>query len=429
MKLQHLKAVVLIASALFISFKGKSQQTTADSAQLQKTIPFSMRDYKSFRASMKPQVKEMALKQIVGLGEGTHGTAEFYRVRYYITRMLIEDFGFNHVAFENDVTEVWQFNKKLQKTSDVNALMKKYLLTLWQNEETKQLFTWIKDFNAKHKNKVSIDGIDYPSQLPDVEMISELLASLNETAFSAALENLRKAATLQDDAWSGMNKAGYQSDWKLLGSLVKNGYQTADSLEKIFLQKNWNSDTKQGLLLAIGNLKQGFEPFYRTLPEAARDSIMAHNVIQLAKSSQDKIVIWAHNAHLGKTGIYGNAVGGTGGYILKTLPDSYFVLGTSTAEGTFGGTTDARAINNSPIKPYKLEKPIGGSWEEYFSGGHTANFYLKTDNFNPAKVEKPLRFVGYGIKSGASSYDKTNLSDLFDALLFLKNTHAPTPLK
>ncbi|MFC4213014.1 erythromycin esterase family protein [Pedobacter lithocola] len=429
MKLQHLKAVVLIASALLISFKGKSQHTEPSSAQLRQTIPFSMRDYKSFRASMKSQVKEMALKQIVGLGEGTHGTAEFYRVRYYITRMLIEDFGFNHVAFENDVTEVWQFNKQLKETTDINSLMKKYLLTLWQNEETKQLFTWIKNFNAKRKNKVSIDGIDYPSQLPDVEMISELLSSLNEATFSAALENLREAATLQDDAWSGMNKAGYKSDWKLLGRLVKNGYLTADSLEKIFQQKKWNSDTKQGLLLAIANLKQGFEPFYRRLPEAARDSIMAHNVIKLAKSSQDKIVIWAHNAHLGKTGIYGNVVGGTGGYILKTLPNSYFVLGTATAEGTFGGTTDARAINNSPIKPYKLEKPIAGSWEEYLSGGRTSNFYLKTDNFNPAKVEKPLRFVGYGIKSGASSYDKTNLSDLFDALLFLKITHAPTPLR
>lgn len=423
----------IIASLLVFNFlhftTSNAQERPLSPAQNKQLQPFTMKDYQTFKKEVKPLIQEMGLKKIVGLGEGTHGTAEFYTVRYYITRMLIEDYGFNHVAFENDLTEVWQFNQQLSKTNDLNALIKKYFLSLWQNEETKQLFQWIISYNATHKKQVTVNGIDFPAQQPDVDMLIALLDAANITSFSAPLEVLKKSAFMQDEAWSGMNKKDAKTDWNLLAKHCRNEYITADSLETAFKALNIDSSLKNNLLLAIGNLKQGCEPFFREIPEGARDSIMAYNTARIVKNENDKVVIWAHNAHLGKTGIYDNVVGGTGGYILKLFPGNYFALGTGTALGTFGGTTDARAVNNSPIAPYPLENPITGSWEELLSSAKTPDFYFDTDKFNPAKELKPLRFIGFGTKSGASSYDKTNLRDLFDAFIFLNQTHAPTPLK
>ena len=429
MKIRNILIVAVLAFNSFSPLMGKAQQKTLSTLQQDALKPINLDNYKAFKKSIAPLVKEMGTRKIVGLGEGTHGTAEFYKLRYYITRILIEEYGFNHVAFENDVTEVWQFNQQLASTKDLKSLMQKYLLSLWQNEETKELFDWIKKYNASNKRKVSVDGIDYPSQLPDVVMIKELLAAAKNTAFTNTLTIITKAATMQDVAWSGMNKEGFKTDWKALGALVKQGYISTDSLEKVIRVTAMDTVIKANLVLAIVNLKQGFEPFYRPTPEGARDSIMAYNTAKLIKTDQDKVVIWAHNAHLGKTGIYGNAVGGTGGFILKHFPANYYALGTGTAIGTFGGTKDARAVNNSIIAPYKLENPIAGSWEELLSTASMPNFYFNTLSLNSDKMMKPLRFVGYGIKSGAKSYDTSNLSDLFDSFIFIKSSNAPTPLK
>lgn len=431
-----MKIRIVISSIVFLSYflnamlafaqKSKSPFTPSQQKAIKEV---SLKDYASFKNSVKPLINEMSTKQIIGLGEGTHGTAEFYKVRYWITRILIEEKGFNHVAFENDLTETWMFNEQLATTTDLNALMKQYMLSLWQNEETKELIQWVKDYNTKHDKKVSINGIDYPVQKPDILMLRQLLSKTQNTSLLPAIESMSVAADLQDEAWFGMNKKDYKLDWQTLSPMVKKGYVTADSVETELKKMEIEPILKSNLLLAIGNLKQGFEPFYKRTPEGARDSIMAYNTAQLIKSTTDKVVIWAHNAHLGKTGIYNNAVGGTGGYILKLFPNNYFVLGTGTAIGKFGGTTDARAVNTSPILPYQLENPIKGSWEEFLSSSQAANFYFNTAALNVANEKKPLRFIGYGIKSGKTTYDSSNLSDLFDAFLFLKQTNEPTSLR
>ena len=41
-------------------------------------------------------------RSIVLLGESTHGTEEFYRVRSAVTRRLVEERGFSAVVFEAD---------------------------------------------------------------------------------------------------------------------------------------------------------------------------------------------------------------------------------------------------------------------------------------------------------------------------------------
>jgi len=431
-----MKIRIVISSILFLSYFLNAMLAFAQKPKTQFTISqqkaikeVSLKDYASFKNSVKPLINEMSTKQIIGLGEGTHGTAEFYKVRYWITRILIEEKGFNHVAFENDLTETWMLNEQLATTTDLNALMKQYMLSLWQNEETKELIQWIKDYNTKHDKKVSINGIDYPVQKPDILMLRQLLSKTQNISLLPAIESMSVAADLQDGAWFGMNKKDYKIDWQTLSPMVKKGYVTADSVETELKKMEIEPILKSNLLLAIGNLKQGFEPFYKRTPEGARDSIMAYNTAQIIKSTNDKVVIWAHNAHLGKTGIYNNAVGGTGGYILKLFPNNYFVLGTGTAIGKFGGTTDARAVNNSPILPYQLENPIKGSWEEFLSLSKAANFYFKTAELNTTNEEKPLRFIGYGVKSGKTTYYSSNLSDLFDAFLFLKQTNEPTSLR
>ena len=114
---------------------------------------------------------------------------------------------------------------------------------------------------------------------------------------------------------------------------------------------------------------------------------------------------------------------------IRDSPNNYFVLGTGTANGTFAGTVDKRPTNNNPMIVNKLENPIKNSWEELFSATGISNFYFSTSNSKFEQTVKPLRFIGFGTNSDASTYDKSNLSKLFDAFLFIKDTNAPTLLK
>ncbi len=432
MKHITLLGICLIALLPFNSLLATAQQTDTlvqlTPAQEQSLKQVSLKNYKTFKASIKPLIAKMSTKQIVGLGEGTHGTAEFYQLRYYISRILIEEKGFNHVAFENDATEMWLLNQQLNSTADVTMLMKKYMMGIWQNKETKQLLDWIKAYNQSHQRKVSVHGIDYPVQKPDIEMLTLLFKKAGISTFDNALLSLSAAANLQDENWFGTNQKDFKTDWKGLNKLCGKAYVTADSIQQQINHMDMAPEIKADLQLALTNLKQGFEPFYPKAKYVPRDSLMAHNTSLIIKRKDDKVIIWAHDAHLGKKEVYNNSVGGTGKYLLKLFPNNYFVLGTGTAIGQFGATTDARAVNTSVMLPYALEVPIKDSWEALLSTSPKTSHYFFTDAFSTTPLVKPQRFVGYGTKSGVSLYDKVNLAELYDAFLFIKETNAPTRL-
>lgn len=433
MKTNLFTGIAIAATILFNINTASAQQQLAKenviTIKKKEINAFSTTNYKAFKAAVAPLIKQMGAKKVVGLGEGTHGTAEFYKIRFWISRILIEDYGFTYLAFENDLSDVWLLNQQLSTSNDLNTLMKNHLMSIWQNEETKEMLAWVKKYNTDHKKKVTISGIDYPLLKPDVEMLLTVLTKANDGAMLAAANGLLKAAALQDEVWVGFNDKSYKANMKAVFVGSKKGYVTTDSLEKQVKDSNFPAPLKAEAQLALANLKQGFAPFYGMVEEAERDSLMANNAALILKDSKDKMIVWAHNAHLGKAKIYDGAVGGTGDYLLKLFPNDYFVLGTGTANGTFAGTVDKRPTNNNPMIANPLEKPIKDSWEELFSTTGAPNFYFTTSTSKFKETVKPLRFIGFGIQSDASTYDKINLSKMFDAFLFIKDTKAPTPLK
>src|ERR671915_2332107 len=56
--------------------------------------------------------------RIVLIGEATHGTHEFYRIRAELTQALIEQKGFNVVAAEADWPDAYRVNRWVRHMSD-----------------------------------------------------------------------------------------------------------------------------------------------------------------------------------------------------------------------------------------------------------------------------------------------------------------------
>lgn len=422
-------ALTLFILTLSLSINTRAQKAS-DQINPAGLHQVDMINQKKFISDAKPLIEEMSKKRIVALGEGTHGTAEFYKLRYWITRELIEKKGYTRIALENDLSDGLLLNRELNSQADLNTIMRKHLLSIWQNEETKELLAWVRNYNQTQKKKVSIDGIDYVYLNVDIAALQKLLA--NQTALLNSIEQLKASAVLQDKTWEDMNKKDSKIDFNAMAKSSYKGYLIADSLAQKINAANLSPQLKSASQLIILNIKQAFAPFYHQFTktdEPSRDVNMANNVAEILKNTKDKMIIWAHNGHVAKTGIYDNQVGGMGGEIIKHFPGQYFVMGTGTATGSFAATEESRDTYTNPMKAYPLEKTVPESWESQLSALDKPAFYFYPAQYNSKNEVKPLRFIGYTPKSGPDTNDKTNISNHFDAFLFISNSTAATPLR
>ncbi|MEJ7665953.1 MAG: erythromycin esterase family protein [Hymenobacter sp.] len=116
----------------------------------------------------------MASKKVVAMGEGTHGTAEFYKARFWLTRILVEEHGFNQLALENTYGDTYQLNDALQSgATNLRPAMRKTLLGIWQNQEMAEVFAWMQARNRTHRHKVSVTGIDAMFSGADTELLQK----------------------------------------------------------------------------------------------------------------------------------------------------------------------------------------------------------------------------------------------------------------
>lgn len=124
---------------------------------------------------LKSYIKD---KSIVGLGEASHGTQEFYITKALISKYLISQENFTTLAFEMDEKVAEKINKYVYgEKEDILSVLKQYGLN--NSNELMNLFVWIKKFNDVQKDKskmISIIGFDSQAYWPDPFVRDSLMA-------------------------------------------------------------------------------------------------------------------------------------------------------------------------------------------------------------------------------------------------------------
>nr|WP_198160612.1 erythromycin esterase family protein [Pedobacter panaciterrae] len=114
---------------------------------------------------LKEELKE---KEIVGLGEASHGTHEFYTEKARIISYLIENCDFRTVAFEVPDSIMMQIDSFIQTgQGDLKKTMKG--MGLYGVEEIYQLFLTLRDYNKSNagEKRVKLIGFDKPEYWSD----------------------------------------------------------------------------------------------------------------------------------------------------------------------------------------------------------------------------------------------------------------------
>jgi erythromycin esterase-like protein len=108
-------------------------------------------------------------EKYVLLGESSHGTSEFYKVRAEISKKLIVDKGFTFLAVEGDWPACQQLNRYIKGYNQEETNLLKMLRSfnrwptwMWANEELIDFIEWLKEYNQKQSDdqKVGFYGID-----------------------------------------------------------------------------------------------------------------------------------------------------------------------------------------------------------------------------------------------------------------------------
>ena len=94
------------------------------------------------QADIGPLLERIGNARVVLLGEATHGTSEFYRMRARITKELILRYGFNFVAVEADWPDAARINQYVRHVPAQQEQWKafaRFPTWMWRNHEALEL--------------------------------------------------------------------------------------------------------------------------------------------------------------------------------------------------------------------------------------------------------------------------------------------------
>ena len=127
-----------------------------------------------------PLLKRIGDARFVLIGEASHGTHEFYRLRAQLTRRLIEDKGFSAVAVEGDWPDAYRVNRYVRglgsDAEPVAALgsFQRFPGWMWRNTDVVDFVGWLRAYNDQvdgPRRKVGFYGLDLYSLHSSIEAV------------------------------------------------------------------------------------------------------------------------------------------------------------------------------------------------------------------------------------------------------------------
>ncbi|HEX6903722.1 MAG TPA: erythromycin esterase family protein [Thermoanaerobaculia bacterium] len=142
-----------------------------------RAIPFNTAEAGNGFADLQPLKKMIGDARIVSLGEGTHGTREFFQMKHRLTEFLASEMGFTLFAIEANMPEAYAVNEYVfTGKGDPKELLKGMYFWTWDTQEVLDMIEWMRRFNQSGKGKIQFLGFD---------MQTHIVAAKNARAFVA----------------------------------------------------------------------------------------------------------------------------------------------------------------------------------------------------------------------------------------------------
>jgi erythromycin esterase-like protein len=386
------------------------------------------------------------------LGEASHGTREFYRERIKITQRLLAEKGFTAVAVEADWPDAWRVNRYVRGLSDdpdatwALSGFKRFPAWMWRNTEVRDFVEWLRDFNHGRgvTTQVGFYGIDLYSLFASIQAV---LTYLDRTDPEAA-RRARKLYGCFDHAHEDSQVYGYGANLGLTPNCEEEAVLQLREMNRLTAQQKPTPGLERDeAFFAQQNarLVRNAEAYYRTMFRGRvsswnlRDSHMMETLQALdnhlgANALPPRIAVWAHNSHLGdasatEMGEHGEC--NVGQLVRERYGDEAVLVGFSTHRGWVTAATEW----DEPPQRKRVREGLAGSWEDVFHRTGSDRFLLPIRDNSEAQsltsVRRLQRAIGVIYRPETerqSHYFFSQLSQQFDALIHVEETHALEPL-
>lgn len=372
-------------------------------------------------------LNEVEGKTIIGLGEGTHGTAEFNQVRAAISQKLIEERGFQYICFENNYGETLVFNKTVKDRQYTSKLLKQHFIGIYQTKEIDDFFKWLTAYNHAHPDKsVAVSGLDFFELTAAVNILKQQV--INNQSYSALFAKLSRCIEQQDSL-----RNNQLNDTVLFRKTTLQVYQLLTDLERDPEVKVRDSLLYREALYNVKVRNEFYKEAYQHPEQATldRDLGMANMLHFIRKRDPGaKIIVWAHNTHIARRCIFGKGRngGGMGGYIEDLFPGEYAAVATTSSEGTFRVTDDPYPTRFNQFTEQVFPKPPKGSLERLLQGQYKAAVYGREKNAVSSNKTIKMMFPGFRKSLKYTPTFEIQLANYYDILYHIVKTSASTEI-
>jgi erythromycin esterase-like protein/predicted phosphoribosyltransferase len=394
---------------------------------------------------------------VVLIGEASHGSHEFYAARARMTERLIQEKGFCAVAAEADWPDSYRVNRYVRGHGDDATAeeslrgFERFPTWMWRNTVVVDFVGWLREHNGQVSNqrrKAGFYGLDIYSLY---RSIHEVISYLDRVDPAAAARARARYACFDHFAGDEGQTYGFAAAF---GAGASCEQEVVDQL--VDLRHHAGEYARQDGLLAEDEVfyaeqnartVQGAEAYYRSMFGGRvpswnlRDRHMLNTLEALQehlgrqRGEPAKIVVWAHNSHVGDARATETAARGelNIGLLMRARhAEDCRILGFTTYTGTVTAADDW----GGPAQRKWVRPALKGSVEELFHEAGQPEFLISFDSashaaeaLRPARLQRAIGVIYRPETERQSHYFRARVADQFDAVVHIDDTRAVEPLE
>ena len=394
--------------------------------------------------------------RVVLIGEASHGTHEFYRERALITRRLIAERGFTAVAVEADWPDAYRVNRFVRGASgdedavDALAGFRRFPTWMWRNADVLDFIGWLRTHNDRRPAgaRAGFYGLDLYSLQASMDAVLEYLRKVDPEAAGQARARYacfdRFGGAWESYAYASTVGLTPSCEREVIGQLVDLRRRAAEYARR----DGRIAEDEYFAAEQNARLVRNAEEYYRTMLGGRveswnlRDRHMASTLHELmtflgalAPGRPPRIVVWAHNSHLGDARATEMGESGelnVGQLVRESFGGDAVLIGLTTHVGTVTAADDW----DGPARRKAVRPSLPGSVERLLHDTGLPRLLLpiRTDLelaavMAPRRLERAIGVIYRPDTERRSHYFHARLADQFDAVLHIDETRAVEPLE
>jgi len=391
-----------------------------------------------------PLLKRIGEAKLVLIGEASHGTSEFYKMRSRITSELIATKNFKLVAIEGDWPDAARIDHYVRHfdypPSEWTAFAR-FPTWMWRNNEVRVFIDWLRLHNARIAldERVAFHGLDLYSLYSSIRSILKYLDEVDPAVASLARQRYGCLTPWQADP-ATYGRAALTGSYRSCEKEVVNMLMELSGKHRDYAEHDGERflDAVQNARL-VANAERYYRVMYYGSRESwnLRDTYMFETLklLQGFHRPDNKAIVWAHNSHVGNAAATEMSARGEtniGQLCREEFGDSVYSIGFGTDSGTVAAASDW----DGPMEIKEVQPSQRGSYERLFHDVGLPAFLLGLrhisssslrDALSKPRLERAIGVIYRPETELASHYFQATLPQQFDEYVWIDRTEAVHP--